>query len=266
MMRILRQAFVGMCLSVTVSASAAVAGPVRVDVPIRGRTLSLSVYQPDGQPRGTVIMGSGDVGWVGLAVTRAQELSADGYRVVGLNMREYLAAVTSGRAHLSPEDVQHDFGELSRALRSRGWLTTPVILSGVSEGAGIAIVAAAAPENHAWVNGVITMGLPEISELAWRWTDIGSWITKKDAAEPSVRATDYVGRLAPVPLAMIQSAKDEYVPESDYRAIERAAGHPKMLTLIQASNHRFTDRLPELRRAYAAALAWIADQPQSRVD
>ena len=44
----------------------------------------------------------------------------------------------------------------------------------------------------------------------------------------------------------------------DYRRLE--------LTLIPSSNHRFTDRLPELRRAYSAALSWIAEQAQSRVN
>jgi alpha/beta superfamily hydrolase len=175
-----------------------------------------------------------------------------------LNVREYLSTFTSKRTHLSPEDIQHDFGEMSRYLRERGLLVAPVILSGVSEGAGIAVVAAAAPENHEWVSGVITMGLPQTSEIAWRWSDFTSWITKKDAAEPSVNATDYLAHIAPIPLAMIQSTKDEYVPESDYRAMERTAREPKKLTLIDASNHRFTDRIPELRRAYADALAWIA--------
>ncbi|MFN7982753.1 MAG: AcvB/VirJ family lysyl-phosphatidylglycerol hydrolase [Vicinamibacterales bacterium] len=248
------------------TSSAHAATGVRVDMPLRGKAMALTVYRPATTARGTIVMGSGDVGWVGLAVSRAQELSTDGYVVVGVNMREYLSAFTVGTSHLSAEDIQRDFGELSRFLRARGLLTAPVILSGVSEGAGIAVVAAASPENHAWVNGVITMGLPELSEIAWRWSDFTSWITKKDAAEPSVRATEFVGRIAPVPLAMIQSMKDEYVPEGDYRAIERAARDPKTLTLIAASNHRFTDRIPELRRAYSEALAWVVDHNQSRVN
>lgn len=239
---------------------------VRVDMPLRGKTMALTVYRPSSTARGTIIMGSGDVGWVGLAVSRAQELSTDGYAVVGVNVREYLSAFTVGTAHLSAEDIQRDFGALATFLRARGLLAAPVVLSGVSEGAGIAVVAAASPENHAWVNGVITMGLPELSEIAWRWSDFTSWITKKDAAEPSVRATEFVGRIAPVPLAMIQSLKDEYVPEADYRAIERAARDPKTLMLIAASNHRFTDRLPELRRAYTAALAWVVEHNQSRIN
>mgnify|MGYP003345653393 CR=1 FL=1 len=84
--------------------------------------------------------------------------------------------------------------------------------------------AAASPANHAWVAGVITMGLPQLSEIAWRWSDFTSWITKKDADEPSVRATDFLAAIAPLPLVMIQSSKDEYVPEADYRLMDRTAG------------------------------------------
>ncbi len=46
--------------------------------------------------------------------------------------------------------------------------------------------------------------------------------------------------------------------EADYRGMVGAAREPKKLILIDASNHRFTDRLPELRRVYAEGLAWIA--------
>lgn len=56
---------------------------------------------------------------------------------------------------------------------------------------------------------------------------------------------------------MLQSRKDEYVPESDYLQMARVTNEPKKLVLIDASNHRFTDRLPELRRAYDDALTWV---------
>ncbi len=247
-----------LCLLVVSAVASAAPSAERVDMPLRGRVMSLSLYRPAGVPKGTIVMGSGDVGWVGLAVTRAQELSSDGFIVVGVNVREYLSAFTVKTAHLTPTDIQHDFGELSRFLRARGLLASPVILSGVSEGAGIAVVAAAAAENHAWVSGVITMGLPQVSEIAWRWSDFTSWITKKDAAEPSVEATTFLPGVAPVPLVMIQSTRDEYVPEADYRAMLQAAKDPRTQTLINASNHRFTDKQPELRRAFADGLAWIA--------
>ena len=259
-----RLAFTALMWTLVSGIAATAHASQRVDMPLRGRTLSLTVYVPTGTPRGTVVMGSGDVGWVGLAVMRAQELSADGYVVVGLNVREYLSAFTAKNVHLTPQDIQHDFAEMSRFLASHSLLPSPVILSGVSEGAGIVVVAAAAPENHAWVSGVVTMGLPQVSEIAWRWSDFTAWITKKDADEPSVNATDYLPGIAPVPLVLIQSTHDEYVPERDYRQMDLAAGQPHTLVLINAANHRFTDKLPELRTAYAEALAWVAARRADR--
>lgn len=245
------------CLAVAGSVAQGAPAPMRVDMPLRGRAMALTIYRPDGAPKGTIIMGSGDVGWVGLAVSRAQELSAAGYLVAGVNVREYLSTFTTKAGHLETADIQHDFNALASYLRQQGWCVAPVLLSGVSEGAGIAVVAAAAPENHTWLDGVITMGLPRVSEIAWRWSDFTSWITKKDAAEPSVDALAFLPGVAPVPLVMLQSSRDEYVPESDYRQMERAAGEPKQLVLIDASNHRFTDRLPDLRRAYDEAIEWV---------
>ena len=103
-------------------------------------------------------------------------------------------------------------------------------------------------------------------ELAWRWTDVGSWITKHDADEPSFAAKDVIATVSPVPLYMIQSTKDEYVPRIESERLVAAAREPKKQILIDASNHRFTDKRPELSAAYAAGLAWIAQSTQRKDD
>jgi dienelactone hydrolase len=247
-------------------AVAAASGSERIDIPVRGKTIAVTIYRPPGVPRkakGTVIIASGDVGWVGLAPAMAEFLSADGFIVAGVNVRQYLSAFTGRSTHLEPADVPQDYEAIAIYLRERQLLPPPVVLSGVSEGAALAVLAASTAQNHGWVNGVITMGLPATAELAWRWTDFTSWITKKDADEPSFAARDYMAAVSPVPLAMIQSTRDEYVPEADYRMLEAAAQAPKTLTLIGASNHRFTDRIPELRREFMRAEAWIALQSGS---
>ena len=64
--------------------------------------MNVMVYRPPGTAKGTIIMSSGDVGWVGLAVSRAQELASDGYIAVGVNVREYLSSFTAGTTHLRP--------------------------------------------------------------------------------------------------------------------------------------------------------------------
>jgi len=254
---------VALLLVAAVVRADAAPAPLRLAVPIRGRTIELMVYRPAGPPRGTILMGSGDVGWVGLGVTMAGFLADQGYVVAGINVRQYLSAFTAGKAHLGEGDVPADYRAMADRLRAEGLLVPPVIASGVSEGAALAVLAAASPPNHAWLQGVITMGLPAIAELAWRWSDFTSWITKSDAKEPSFAAGDYVAGIAPLPLVMIQSTHDEYVPEADYRRLEATAQEPKKLVLIDASNHRFTDKRSELQRAYLDALDWIRARPSS---
>jgi len=153
--------------------------------------------------------------------------------------------------------VARDYATIATALRDRGMLPAPVIVSGVSEGAAMAVLAGAAPANHTWIRGVMTLGLPPTAELAWHWKDAATWFTKKDAAEPSFAAKDYVGNVAPLPLWMIQSTKDEYVTPADYTTLDHMAQPPKQLKLIAASNHRFTDQKAELYKQILAGLEWI---------
>jgi alpha-beta hydrolase superfamily lysophospholipase len=249
---------------VAIAWSAAVRAAERADIPVRGKTLTLTIYTPRTPSRGTIVMGSGDVGWVGLATSMAEELAAQGYTVVGINVRQYLAAFTSGPNHLQTTDVPGDYRLLISTLKQTRRLDSPIIVSGVSEGAALAVLASSDPSNHAWINGVITMGLPPTAELAWRWTDVGSWITKHDADEPSFAAKDVIATVSPVPLYMIQSTKDEYVPRLEWERLLGAAREPKKQILIDASNHRFTDKRPELSAAYVAGLAWIAQSGQRK--
>lgn len=231
----------------------------KLDVNVRGQTLTLAVYvpKPGVQVRGTILMGSGDVGWVGLATTLAEFLSDGGYIVAGINARQYLSAFASGSEHLQVDQVPADYDLLAASLRSRGLLVRPVILSGVSEGAALAVAAAASPATHQWVDGVVTMGLPPTAELAWRWKDVMAWITKKDADEPSFSPHEIIAGVSPLPLWMIHSTRDEYVEEADYRRFDSVAKAPKRLVLIDAKNHRFTDRMPQLKEQFLAGLAWF---------
>src|SRR6476620_9519477 len=188
----------------------------RVDFPLRGKVLTLTLYRPAGPPRGTLVRGSGDVGWVGLAVSVAEDLCGQGYIVAGVNVRQYLSSFTQGKEHLTVADPPADFRALRDLLSGKQALQRPVVLSGVSEGAALAVLVASDAKNHEWVDGVITMGIPPSAEIAWRWTDFTAWITKGNAAEPSFAPWDFIGGVSPIPLAMIQSRTDEYVSEADY--------------------------------------------------
>lgn len=225
--------------------------------PLRSKALTLAVYRPAGTVRGTIIMGSGDAGWVGLAVRMSEFLVQQGYLVIGFNVREYLSAFTVGAGHVTPDDARADYRALSELLARQDLLRRPVLLSGVSEGAALAVLAAGDAKNRSWVEGVVTLGLPRTAELAWHWYDMAALVTRSDANEPSFSPADYVGAVSPTPLVMIQSATDEYATDADRARLLTAAKPPRKMVMIPAGNHRFTDKLPELRAEFLGAITWI---------
>jgi hypothetical protein len=251
-------AHAGLALALLLCQPAASAAEEHYDLKLRGKTITLEVYRSaQATALGTIFMGSGDVGWVGLAVDMAVYLSARGYTVIGVNARQYLGAFTSGKTTLTTSEPPGDYLAMFDFLVSKKLISPPVYVSGVSEGAALAVLAGAGAKNREWVKGVMTMGLPPTAELGWRWSDFTSWITKKDSDEPMFMPKEFVPAISPVPLCMIQSTKDEYVTEADYRLFERVAREPKKLVLINASNHRFTDRRNELQQEVLGCLAWM---------
>ena len=69
----------------------------------------------------------------------------------------------------------------------------------------------------------IALGLGDSNELAWRWRDALIYLTHGAPREPAFSAAAVVGRVAPLPLAVIQSSHDEYVPAAEMRRVYDAA-------------------------------------------
>lgn len=132
------------------------------------------------------------------------------------------------------------------------------ILIGVSEGAGLSVLAAADPRTKAAIEGVIGLGLPDINELGWRWKDNLTYLTHATPSEPTFSAAAVAANVAPLPLAAIHSTHDEYVSIADVQRVVGNAREPKKLWIVEASNHRFSDNRPELERRLLEAIGWIA--------
>ncbi len=132
------------------------------------------------------------------------------------------------------------------------------LLVGVSEGAGLSVLAATAPDVKARVAGVVALGLPDKNELGWRWRDSIIYVTKKTPNEPTFSARELVSRVSPVPLAALHSTHDEFVALPEIESIMGQAREPKSLWIIEAKDHRFSDNQAEMRRRLKEAIAWIA--------
>jgi alpha-beta hydrolase superfamily lysophospholipase len=220
---------------------------------LRGRTLALHVSGPaTGLP---VIVASGDGGWIHLGPHVSDVLARAGYFVVGLDSRQYLAAFTVGRRGLAPDDVVRDFRAVID-FASRRSRAKPVLV-GVSEGAGLAVLAASSPSVRESAAGVVALGLPDRNELAWRWSDAVIYVTKGVPDEPLFKVADVIDRVAPLPLAAIHATGDEFVPVAEIQRLMGRAGEPKRLWTIPASDHRFSSNEREFDARLADALAWV---------
>lgn len=223
---------------------------------VRGQRQTLHLYGARGGP--VAVVASGDGGWTHLAPDVAELLSGKGWFVVGLDSKAYLSSFTRDGATLSPADVPRDFAALLDHAAPGAGATT--LLVGVSEGAGLAVLAASDDAVKARATGVLALGLPDMNELGWRFRDSIIYLTKGRPREPLFSAAEVIGKVAPVPVAAIHSTRDEFVPVDEVKRVMDRAKDPKRLWLVEAENHRFEGGQGELGRTLAEAIDWIKAQ------
>ena len=237
----------------TAGASASVAPPTTATVTLRGHPQAVRLYGTRGGP--PVIVSSGDGGWMHLGPRVAELLAARGFFVVGFDARAYLEAFTSGSSTLRPADEPFDYRALI-AFAARGASERPILV-GVSEGAGLSVLAAADPAVKPLIRGVVTLGLPDRNELGWRWKDAIIYVTHGVPNEPTFRARDVLSNVAPVPLAAIHSTQDEFVPLMEARDVFAHAAQPARFWVVPARDHKFSGNLEGFEANLMEALAWI---------
>lgn len=244
---------VGSCIAQTLPLR-----PGANSIAVRGVPQSVYYYPGGGgsAERPCVLFAPGDGGWRGFAITVAEQVAGWGYDVYGLDTKHYLESF-SGKAALKETDVMTDMRILAEAVCGK----RRVVLLGWSEGAGLMTLAAAAASKEAFA-GLITMGLGDRNVLAWRFADNLAHLTRKQPNEPVFSALSYLPRIAPLPMVMLQSAKDEYVGRDEANRLFNAASQPKRLVVIDARNHRFEGAHPEFFRQLRQALEWAIAGPK----
>jgi hypothetical protein len=251
----LRMAALAGAAGMALAAAAAAASPATATVVLRGHPQLVRLYGTRGAGP-PVIVSSGDGGWMRLGPRVAELLAARGFFVVGFDARSYLESFTSGATTLRPEDEPLDYRALIE-FAARGASERPILV-GVSEGAGLSVLAAADAATKPLIRGVLALGLPDRNELGWRWRDALIYVTHGVPNEPMFRVRDVVAGVAPVPLAAIHSTHDEFVPLAEARDIFAHAGAPSRFWTVPARDHRFSDSGDLFEANLLEALAWIA--------
>jgi len=232
-------------------AAAAVTPPPKIL--IRGHEQTLHVYGSPSDP--PVIVSSGDGGWMHLGPHVAAFLAQQGFYVVGFDVRAYLSSFTSSATCLKTEEEPADYRALVDFVTA-GHAGKPILV-GVSEGAGLSVLAASDPRVKDRIAGVVGLGLPDRNELGWRWKDSLIYVTHKTPDEPFFSSASIVSRVAPVPVAIIQSTHDEFVSFNEMETVLRRAAEPKRLWGVDAADHSFSNNLPEFDRDLLHAVSWV---------
>ncbi len=230
----------------------------RNSVVVRGQPQDVYFFPADkgpGRAAGLVLYLPGDGGWRGFAVDMVKAMASYGYDVYAWDTKQYLTGFTSPKSTLKESDVMGDARTIAR------WMTQgrneKVTVSGWSEGAGLALLAAATPEGKSAWRGLVAIGLPDYGFLGWRLADNMTYLTKKDPVEPRFDALAHVPKVAPLPTAMIFSNRDEYVPPAKARQLFDAATEPKRIFQVDARDHRFDGNQAEFFKVLREALGWV---------
>jgi alpha-beta hydrolase superfamily lysophospholipase len=225
-------------------------------VPVRGHVQSVHLYGvTNARP---VIVSSGDGGWIHLGPHVARVLAAHGCFVVGFDVKAYLTSFTSATATLHEDEEPADLRTISDYANQ--YSPSKPILIGISEGAGLSVLAASDPITQKSIAGVIAIGLPDRNELGWRWRDSLIYLTHGIPDEPTFSAASMIAKVSPLPLALVHSTHDEFVPLTEAQRMFALGGEPKKLWVVNASDHRFSDNLAEFDRTLLAAIDWIMQQ------
>ncbi|MCE5271266.1 hypothetical protein LLH00_08270 [bacterium] len=225
---------------------------------LRGRPQNVFLFHGRGDSASTrpqIIYLSGDAGMFGEAEKMAAAMAAWGYTVYALDSKHYLESFTDGKKTLGTGEVMSDLAALAAWAGARDGRR--VILSGWSEGAGLALLGAAGDSARSSFLGLVAVGLAEQSFLGWRTLDAITWITKKDPDEPMFDSAPFLPRVAPLPLVLIQSSADEYVSREASQKMFDLAGEPKRFFMVESEDHKFKGGKDTFYDNLRESLGWV---------
>ena len=216
--------------------------------------------------RPLIVYATGDRGWAGKDLDVYRHLVAWGYPVAGFDAHDYVKHL--GRAEsTTPSRLANDYAAIIATAREALGRPAdgPVVLLGVSRGADLSVVAAGRPQLRAHLSGVIAVALTQEEEyVKWFGRRLRRRRTGAPAPPPTsgqdaetprmVQLYDYLPLLRELPLTVIQSTRDNYLPAAEARALFGPDTPVRHFISIQARNHSFAGSREELYAAMRGAL------------
>jgi pimeloyl-ACP methyl ester carboxylesterase len=216
--------------------------------------------------RPLVVFATGDGGWRGVDVSIFHKLAAWGYPAVGFSSPEYVKYLPGENETTTPFQLAVDYAAIVDKAQAALGLpeTTPVVIVGVSRGAGLAVVAAGQRALRDRLAGVIAIALTREEEHV-RWFRRGSGTPKGERVRVMLDLYEYLPQLGPVPISVIQSTRDSYLPAEEARELFGEDTDRRRLHAIVARNHSFSGATETLYETVQRSLEWLDQIPAAIV-
>ena len=233
---------------------------------LRGRPFILHGYLPAevGNNAPIVLYSSGSGGWHDFDQYVATALAKRGMPVFGVSTHSYLRDFYDDSRPATVAAVAEDYLALIRQARTIANIddTRPVILAGWSLGAGYAPLVASDPRIKHCVFGVITLALSRDNETALTAGHRLMSHLMGRTIGPSFDVSQYLVQVAPVPVAIIQAAKDRIAsPAAAERLIEQTGRHrTSNIRLFQVNagrTHSFAGARSQVDQTLDEVIAWF---------
>ncbi len=223
--------------------------------------LVVHLSMPKGAPRGPLLVfTTGDGGWRGKDLELFKEIETWGYPTAGFSARDYVSDFGAEAETTTPVGLGHDYLAIIRLARTALRLPAahPVILIGVSRGAGLEVVAAGQRAVRRELTGVVAIALTREEEyVRYPPTSLSAGARRDPDEPPMVDLYPYLSRLRALPIAVIQSAQDDYLPAAEARQLFGPDTAHRRLQTIDADDHSFGSAREEMYQAARGAILWV---------
>ena len=246
------------------------ATPVVSEAQLGSERIEVHLVRATGaRARGPLLLyATGDGGWRSADRGLFHHLALWGYPLAGFSARHYLEhlrfeATTAAR-------VAEDYGQLIAFAKHELGLPvdTPTVLVGFSRGASLAVVAAGQSALQPVLGGVLAIGLTDEEEYVRSYrTRTGRDPRDLGARElAALRPYDLLDDVGRMPLVVIQSTEDGYLPADRARQLFGPDAERRTFHAIPARSHTFAGARDALYEQARVALQWIvasgaSDQP-----
>ncbi|HTY60916.1 MAG TPA: hypothetical protein VMG30_01540 [Acidobacteriota bacterium] len=232
----------------------------RLALPNRSLNLKCAIPKTPRLPAFLILFASGDGGMHGVSKAIYKHMAEQGYYVAAFSSSEALKPVKSSGKFMTFPELEADIAALMREGKRLLGLpeSTPTVASGVSRGASMVVFAAGLPSLQPGVRGAMAIALTRESDYVSPPAQAGRGMAIKLDKKGGVLLYPALERLGSIPVAVIQSTHDKYVPSAESRRLMGPDTPTRRLYEVEAGNHSFGGGQDKMLRDVDEALNWIA--------